>query len=223
MAARKAITAMAEDEILDDETLACSALSGQLLIASPVIRDAHFAVSVIYLCEHNAHGALGFTLNRPLPMSALGQRVDSGELAAPRFNTIDRLLDTMGIPCGNPTLESQYLLSGGPVHPESGFVLHSPVGEWESMPVNERVGINNSRAMLESIANGRGPENIQILLGCARWGPGQLEAEVAANAWLALDEDLDLIFRTPPGELWTLAVKRLDWDWDKLSRGAGHA
>ena len=214
-----------QDDALDDPALNAHALGGQLLIASPVIQDSHFAVSVIYLCEANEHGALGFTLNRPLPAprASAGSRDAEGAEAPARFNTVDRLFDTMGIPCDNPTLENRYLLSGGPVHPESGFVLHSPVGEWKSMPVNERVGINNSRAMLESISSGCGPENIQILLGCARWGPGQLEDEIAANAWLVLDEDLELIFRTPPDEIWTLAVQRLDWDWDKLSRGAGHA
>ena len=40
-------------------------LDGQLLIAMPVMGDARFERSVIYLCAHSAEGAMGIIVNHP--------------------------------------------------------------------------------------------------------------------------------------------------------------
>ncbi len=217
-------SAVAKPDPAATEPLSSHLLGGHLLIASPAMRDAYFSVSVIYLCECNEQGALGLTLNRPLLTGRDALRGEGGVAdSAPRASTIDHLLDTMKIACHNPLLKRQHLLSGGPVRSDVGFVLHHPVGEWESLPISQQVGLNTSKAMLETIADGQGPEQIQILLGCASWGAGQLEGEMAANAWLVLDEDLELIFHTPPEQVWQRAVARLDYDVSQLSRNIGHA
>ena len=47
------------------------------------------------------------------------------------------------------------------------------------------------------------------MVGYSGWGPGQLESELDASAWLLSDVDRDLIFNTPPDEMWEKAIR--DW------------
>ena len=43
--------------------------SQHFLIAMPGMDDPAFARSVVYICEHNQHGALGLCINKPLGMT----------------------------------------------------------------------------------------------------------------------------------------------------------
>lgn len=182
-----------------------SYLSHQFLIAMPALADPNFARTVTYLCEHGPQGALGLIVNRPLDLT-----------------TAD-LLENLGIeaPPGTGVLPVYF---GGPVHPEQGFVLHRPLGRWQStLATGDGLAITTSRDILEAMARGQGPAETLIALGYAGWGPGQLERELAENAWLSCPADADVIFRLPAAERWAAAAALLGVDLRLLCGDAGHA
>jgi putative transcriptional regulator len=181
-------------------------LTHQFLIAMPALTDPNFFQTVIYMSEHNANGALGLVINRPLNLS-LGQLLEHLQIATDRFE-----------------LAALPVYSGGPVQPEQGFVLHSPVGHWDAtLRVTEQIGITTSRDILQAAARGAGPEHFLVALGYAGWGPGQLEQEMAENAWLSGPADFDILFHKPSDQRWLAAAALLGIDLNLLSTDAGHA
>ena len=183
-----------------------SYLTNQFLIAMPTLADPNFFQTVTYISEHNASGALGLVINRPLNLS-LGQ-----------------LQEHLQIVTDRPDLAALPIYHGGPVQPEQGFVVHSPVGHWgATLRVTDDIGITTSRDILQAVARGEGPEHLLVTLGYAGWGPGQLEQELAENAWLSSPADFDILFHTPSDQRWLAAAALLGIDLNLLSANAGHA
>ena len=109
------------------------------------------------------------------------------------------------------------------VHPERGFVIHDDARAWESsLLVGEGVYLTTSRDILEAMARGEGPANALVTLGCAGWGEGQLEGELADNSWLTVPADADLLFRTPYEQRWQGAAARIGVDLFRLTDYSGH-
>lgn len=186
-------------------------LSNHFLIAMPGMpEDPVFGGSVVYLCEHNAGGALGVIINKPTDMS------------------IDTLLDRIDLeleiaPNGVP-LDRKPVMFGGPVQIERGFVLHAPVEHYSSMmAVSDDIVLTTSKDVLEAVAHGAGPSRILVTLGCAGWSPGQLEQEIANNGWLTVRADPDIVFDLPIEERFDAAMRLLGIDPMMLSGTAGHA
>ncbi len=116
------------------------------------------------------------------------------------------------------------VICGGPVQSEQGFVLHSPEQEWQStLKVSESVSLTASRDVLDDIAAGKGPKKHMVALGYAGWAAGQLEEEIADNAWLTVKADSQLIFDTPIEQRWNAVAKQLGFDLNLISGTAGHA
>lgn len=117
------------------------------------------------------------------------------------------------------------VLSGGPVSPERGFVLHPRSDrQWHSsLYVSEDICLTASRDILESIASGNGPENALLILGYAGWEAGQLEQELAENDWLTVPADSDIIFNTPVEQRWSAAARPLGVDISLIPMQGGHA
>ncbi|MGD9000035.1 MAG: YqgE/AlgH family protein [Granulosicoccaceae bacterium] len=181
-------------------------LTNHFLIAMPMLEDPNFYHSVTYICEHNEQGAMGIVINRPLDI-ALGD-----------------VLEHMQIAQHNPHTAGREIYLGGPVQPERGFVLHEPPGQWDAMlPVTEQIGITTSRDILMAMNDGQGPERALVALGYAGWGPGQLEQEMAENAWLSVPADTAIIFDTPIERRWQAAAANLGIDLNTLSDDVGHA
>jgi putative transcriptional regulator len=181
-------------------------LTNQFLIAMPALADPNFFQTVTYISEHNASGALGLVVNRPLDLT-LEQLLDHLEIATDRFD-----------------LRTMPIYHGGPVQPEQGFVLHSPIGRWNAtLRVTDHIGITTSRDILQAVADGEGPDHLLVALGYAGWGPGQLERELAENAWLSSPADFDILFHTPSDQRWFAAAALLGIDLNLLSTDAGHA
>ncbi len=181
-------------------------LGNHLLIAMPSLQDSNFDHTVSLICEHNEEGAMGFVLNRPTSLP------------------IHDLFDHMDIAVTVPLSSQQMLHTGGPVQPERGFVIHSPVGEWEStLELTPEIGITASRDILFAIANGDGPEKQIITLGYAGWGAGQLEREFSENSWLSVEASEELIFDTDNTLLWQRSADQLGIDINTLTTQAGHA
>lgn len=185
--------------------LSAGSLRNHFLIAMPGMHDSAFAHSVTYICEHSDKGAMGIVINNVMPL-----------LVKDIFTQME-LIDASG-------LGDQVVYAGGPVQVERGFVLHASDTEWQStLHISPQISLTASRDIIEALAEGRGPREYLIALGYAGWGAGQLEAEVAANSWLTLPADSNIIFNTPPEQRWTAAALPLGIDLNLISSVAGHA
>ena len=181
-------------------------LTGQLLIAMPNMRDPRFARSVIYVCAHNADGAMGLVVNRLV-----------GSVTFPD------LLEQLSIE-GGTACEKIRVHFGGPVESGRGFVLHSGDYRHDStLQVDEKMGLTATVDILTDIAQGRGPRRSLLALGYAGWGPGQLDSEFQANGWLSVAADETLVFDDDLNSKWERAIGKLGIDVSLLSGEAGHA
>lgn len=181
-------------------------LTNHFLIAMPTLDDPNFEKTVTYICAHNDDGAMGIVINRPLEM-------DLGEV-----------LSQLELDSDNPEVSANPVFHGGPIHTDRGFVLHRPALAWEStMQVTAELGVSTSRDILQAIAEGEGPEELLVALGYAGWSGGQLEAEMAQNAWLSGPADLAVVFATPPQKRWQQAARIIGVDIAAVSHDVGHA
>lgn len=181
-------------------------LKNQLLLAMPQMRDPWFGGSVCLICEHNAEGAMGLILNKPLDIS------------------LKDVLTDLQVPINYPIAEPVY--SGGPVSPEQGFILHSVEQKnWHStLVVGEDIRLTTSKDMLVSLGDvEEAPNQSMVILGYAGWASGQLEIEISRNDWLTVEADANILFNTSPEEKLNAAAKKVGLDFSLLVPDAGHA
>lgn len=183
-----------------------SNLTDHFLIAMPALEDPNFYHTVTYICEHNDDGALGIVINRPTDI------------------TLGELLEHMELEATYSAIANYTVYMGGPVQRERGFVLHPPGEKWEaSISVSPQMAVTTSRDILTSISRGGGPKRFMVALGYAGWGAGQLEQEMADNAWLFGPADPGILFDLEAHERWRAAAALLGVDLSLLSGDAGHA
>ncbi|MBP9712747.1 MAG: YqgE/AlgH family protein [Sterolibacterium sp.] len=185
-------------------------LTHHFLIAMPAMTDPNFARALIYVCEHNDQGALGVIINRPADMNV-----------ATLYERVEIPFD---VTHQHTKLGLAPVYVGGPVQTERGFVLHRPVGQWQStLAAREDIGLTSTRDILVGIgANGQ-PRDHLITLGYTGWSAGQLEWELTQNAWLTVAAAPRIIFDLPPEERLAAAMQLLGIDFTHLSDVAGHA
>jgi putative transcriptional regulator len=177
------------------ETPPLPSLKGQLLIATPAMRDPRFDHAVILMVRHDRDGALGIVINRPL-----GEKPLAELLAA--FGAKD-----------TPATGNVRIFLGGPVQLEAGFVVHSTdYRRPETMDVDSRFAATSSREVLRDIASGAGPMKSLIAFGYAGWGPGQLEGELAHNVWYTAPADTGIVFDDDRDKVWEHATARRTQD-----------
>ena len=172
----------------------------------PHLEGISFSRSLVYLCDHDDAGVMGLVVNKPSSL------------------TLSELFEQLEIACENPAVLDIPILSGGPVQPEAGFVLHENKGNWDAtQQVGESLYLTGSVDILQAIAKNRGPELFLVMRGYAGWGDGQLEQEINENSWLITDSKHDLLFDCPYYARWENAAKSLGVDINLLSSEAGHA
>ena len=66
------------------------------------------------------------------------------------------------------------------------------------------------------------PEKYLVALGCASWKPGQLEEEIADNAWLVVPANEHILFEVPYSERWLAASQLLGIQRHNFAYQAGH-
>jgi putative transcriptional regulator len=182
-------------------------LSQQLLVAMPGKVAGNLANTVIYVCEHTEHGALGLVINRPTDLTV-------GDL-------LKRIDLELALEIG-PVQDSPVFF-GGPVQTDRGFVLHAPAGDYtSSIPLGE-MALTTSRDVLQDVAQGRGPAKLLVTLGYAGWGAGQLESEMSQNAWLNVAATPEILFNVPSESRYEAALGQLGIDPLMLAGEAGHA
>jgi len=181
-------------------------LTNHFIIAMPGLIDDNFNHTVTYICEHNEHGSFGIVINRKTDV------------------TLNEIIHQMDIEVSESVAGEKYIYHGGPVQQERGFILHKPLGKWNSsLKINDQLALTTSRDILEAIAHNEGPEQVMIALGYAGWSSGQLEQEIANNTWLNCPADDQIIFNIPSEKRWQAAADLLGVDLQLLSSSAGHA
>lgn len=176
------------------------------LIAMPAMVDSHFAKTLVYICEHNEQGALGIIVNRPTNL------------------TLGELFDQTKIPVSEFKLSGMPVYFGGPVQTDRGFVLHNPVGQWQStLSINDNLGLTTSRDILLAVGAGLEPKSLLLTLGYSGWAQGQLEHELTQNAWLTVPASEHILFELSSEERLPAAMALLGVDYASLSEYAGHA
>ncbi|MFC6634080.1 YqgE/AlgH family protein [Microbulbifer taiwanensis] len=188
-----------------DSDLTHGGLRGQFLLAMPGMQDPRFKQTIAFMVEHTDEGAMAIVVNTP-------SKVHWKEV-------FDQLSLEDASLRGDETV-----LLGGPMSPEQGFVLHGTGMKFDStVEINGDISLTASKDILESLAAGRGPDDVLLALGYAGWGPGQLEEELAENAWLTLPAEPEILFATPWQKRWHKAAARHGIDLTGIGSQAGHA
>lgn len=168
-----------------------SSLSGQFLIATPVMRDPRFDRAVILMVRHDRDGALGIVINRPLgkrPLADLLTMFGKRDVAA--------------------TGDVSVFL-GGPVQPDAIFVIHgTDYHRSDTLTIDARLAATPAGEVLADIARNHGPAKSLIAFGYAGWAPGQLENELSRNVWYTAPADPGLVFDDDRDKVWDHAAAR---------------
>ena len=204
-------------------------LSNHFLIATPTVSGDLFEKSLVYICQHTADGALGLIVNKTTDIE------------------LHDLFDQVKLPLPRLDLRPMLVLEGGPLYTERGFVLHERIRPIEITPpsanadaqgdgeegiyassiliTQANLELTTSTDIMHAIANGGGPQQVLMTLGYASWGGGQLEEEIAENAWLVLQTEKveELLFYTDPDARYAKALQLLGMDEWMLGAGVGHA
>lgn len=167
---------------------------GVLLIADPFLKDPNFLRSVVFLCEHQAEGSFGFTLNRPSE-STLGELIP--ELEGHQFP----------------------VFIGGPVSMNSLHFLHQYP---DLIPGSQEVikGVwwgGDFDAVKDHILHGRIDQaNIRFFAGYSGWGENQLANEIGEKTWLTVQATRKLVFLPDYESIWKEALLTLGGDFKMM-------
>jgi putative transcriptional regulator len=165
-----------------------TSFAGQLLIASPAMGEP-FDHAVILVARHSSDGALGIVINHPL---------DSRPIA--------RVLEALGADASGVT-GSVGLFLGGPVGPDTGFVVYSAdYHRADTVDIDGSVALSEAAGVLRDIGLGRGPRKSLVAFGYAGWAPSQLDGELKAGAWVTVPEDPALVFDDDRTKVWADAL-----------------
>jgi putative transcriptional regulator len=196
------------------ETSSMISLRGQFLVAMPGMGDERFRETVIYIVGHGDEGAMGLVVNRPVEDMRFADILE--ELNLGEKDELIRLPSTV---------RDREVLRGGPVQRGRGFVLHSPdyFREGNSYVVNDEICLTATLDILKAMAFKETPAQAVFALGYCGWAPGQLENELSLNGWLTVPFSRTLLFGTPLGDRYDLALSQLGITRATLSGAAGHA
>lgn len=166
-------------------------LAGQFLVATPEMGDPRFAETVIYMISHDREGAMGLVMNRPIAQGPISDLLKAfGAEAQGASGTV-------------------ILHYGGPVESQRLFILHSNdyAGKGTTI-VGGGLAVTAEAEILSAIASGKGPKKSLLAFGYAGWAPGQLEAEIGADAWFTIPAEESLIFDSEAESKWDRALAK---------------
>jgi len=187
-------------------------LKSQLLIAMPSLQDPYFKQSVTLICQHSSEGCFGLTINKPSNVT-IDEVLKQLEIDSKDKSSVEDNHSTILMPA----------LRGGPVQVEQGFIIHDSDKSWaNTVAINEQLSVTASQDILVDIAEGKGPDNYLLTLGCASWEAGQMEEEILNNSWLNCPIDQKIIFHMPFEDRWQGAADTLGIDMNAVSGFAGH-
>jgi len=166
-------------------------LAGQLLVATDEMGDPRFVQTVILMVRHDATGAIGLVVNRPI-----------GEVP------IAKLLEGVGLD-GTGVRGDVRLHYGGPVERRQVLTIHTTDFAIEgTLRVPGGTAVTGNPEILRAIGRGKGPKRHLVVLGYAGWAPGQLEGEMKAGGWVAVPADAAIVFDDKYDTKWERAMAR---------------
>ena len=173
-----------------------------LLLSMPQMADPNFAKTVVLLCDYTDQGAFGLVVNR--------------QMTEPAWQLI-RTEPQVRI---DPDVR---LWVGGPVDLQRTWVLMSDAQgpDDEQREIVPGVLLSVSRELTLQLLQAPPTSRARVLVGYAGWGPGQLDKELAASAWLTTLVDPGLIFGVPAEEMWETAIRRLGAEPAALQTSSG--
>jgi putative transcriptional regulator len=170
-------------------------LAGQLLLASPSLRDPNFERTVVLIGVHSAEGAMGVVLNRP-------SEVTVGEAAPQLEEAVD---------------DSDPVYVGGPVQASSiVFLAEFLDPALAGLLVLGRIGFPTPDVEIDELS--QATERSRVFAGFAGWGEGQLDAEIADGDWIAHAARPDDVFTELPERLWSDVLTRKGGSYALLAR-----
>jgi putative transcriptional regulator len=178
-------------------------LAGRLLVATPVIGDPNFHRSVVLLLEHGEAGTMGVVINRPTDVG-LGESLPgwAGLAAAPDVVFVGGPVEQAGaIGLGRLAPSARLDLAARP--PDEGF------GTWS--PIHGTVGAVGRLATVDLTSDPDDVDGIELLrvfVGYAGWAPGQLDAELAEQAWVVAEAQPADLWSADPEGLWGRVLRR---------------
>jgi putative transcriptional regulator len=180
-------------------------LAGQLLIAMPNMGDPRFERSVVLICTHDADHAMGVIVNKRLDDVSFTELLEQLEIAA------------------GDGADETHVFFGGPVQTERGLVLHSLDYQLDrTVMLPAGLGLTATRDILIDIGGASpkrpAPKHYLLAIGHAGWGAGQLEREIAMNAWIHCEADDSIIFNGAENDAWSQALAKLGVTSAMLSR-----
>jgi putative transcriptional regulator len=172
-----------------------TSLTGQLLIATPSLRDPTFARTVIAVAGHDDDGALGVVLNR---------RADAFV-----GDTVPDLADVVE--------SGERLHIGGPVQDDSIVVMAEFDDPDEAhLVITGAIGLVSERTQIDRLAELSGRR--RAFAGYAGWSPGQLDAEVENEDWFLTDALPEDLFSEEPESLWSEVLERMGGEYRLVAR-----
>ncbi|MEE9329303.1 MAG: YqgE/AlgH family protein [Parvularculaceae bacterium] len=184
-------------------------LTGQLLVAMPSLGEGCFHKSVILICGHDDHHAMGLIVNKRVT------DLTFSEIMA----QLDFEVEDDDMPPFAEAVIDENVHYGGPVEPMRGLVLHTLDQTYEeTVNISGEVGLTATKEIVADIARAKkAPKNALLCMGHAGWEAGQLEDELVQNAWLTMPADLNLIFTTPIQKCWAAALASIGIDPSMLA------
>src|SRR5437763_1251470 len=161
-----------------------SSLAPSLLLSMPQLTDPNFNRTVVLLCKHSDDGAFGLVVNRPT--------VATGHVVVSLYPPVS-------------TDHDLQVWVGGPVEPQRSWILvgdEPDDDETKGVRIADALYLSPSPDLLRRLLEPGPPPRARLMVGYSGWGPGQLEAELHASAWLISDVDRDLLFNPPAERLW---------------------
>ena len=168
-----------------------ASLAGQLLVAKPELRDPRFSRTVVYIVHHDASGAMGLILNRPIGEASLSELLEQAGVEGKSVNGKIRVH------------------FGGPVEAPRGFVLHTADYKIDgTQVVKDGIAVTARPEILRAMGTGTGPRKSLFALGYAGWAPGQIEGEIKTGSWEIVPADKALVFDEDYETKWERAMAR---------------
>ena len=180
-------------------------LNGQFLVSMPDLKDGVFDSALVLMCEHGETGAMGFIVNKPTEFS------------------VQEIFEQLGLESADSLDPDVPVMTGGPVEPQRGFLLSNhPITE-DVVEILNGLYLASSPEVLPLATNALNQGDAIFILGYSGWSEGQLESEMAANTWINVPWNSDVIFQIPTTDRQRAALAQLGIDPIQLAQGAGHA
>jgi putative transcriptional regulator len=172
-------------------------LGGHFLISDITLMDPNFYRSVVLMITHDDTGAFGLVVNNPS-----------------KFTLREVVEETESFSAGDIPV---YI--GGPVQQEFLFLMHAafpdvPEEDDKEQPAEGVIFEPATQPMIDYLKGPWGELSeedrpaVRLYAGYSGWGPGQLEGELKAEAWLVVKATRDIVFHHNPAEGWADAFVR---------------